>query len=178
MAKEKKELTTKQKQIKHRALQYTAVGGMFASIITPFVVLGIIHFDEWFKTNPDGWKIGLGATLGLAVAGIAIFLVTQKKEKESKVTNGWITIIVMWAAVAFCFKLLSDIYEEIFAIMMWTLLGLCGAFGLDIVSKKEKEQADAYKEARKSIRQESIEEQAKREVEEEKQKVKIKVINK
>lgn len=178
MKKEKKQLTTKQQQTKYRALQYTAIGGMFGSIITPFVILGAIHFDEWFRDNPSNWKIGLGAALGLAVVGIAIFLVTKKKEQESKVTDGWITFIVCWFAVAFIAKLLSSIYEEIFGIMMWTGLGLCGAFGLDLVSKKEKEKADAYKEARKDVQQESIRDKAKREVEaeeEEKRKVTIKV---
>lgn len=164
--KEKKPLTTKQQQIKYRSLQYTAIGGMFASIITPFVVLGIIHFDEWFKSD-GGWKIGLGGTLGLAVVGIAIFLVTQKKEKESKVTDGWITLLVMWFAAAFIVKLFAEIYTELFGIMMWTGLGLASAFGLDIISKKQKANADAYKEARAEIKQETIKEKAKREVEEE-----------
>ena len=167
MKKEKKKLTTKQKQLRYRSLQYTAVGGMFVSILTPFIALGIANFDDWFVNNSNGWKIGLGATLGMAVAGIAVFLVTAKKEKESKVTDGWITLLVMWFAVAFVFFLLSSIYEQIFEIMMWTGLGLAGAFGLDIVSKKMKKNADAYKEARAKVKEESIEEQAKKEVEEE-----------
>lgn len=161
----KKPLTTKQKQTKYRALQYTAVGGEFACILTPFIILGIVNADEWFVNNQEGWKIGLGATLGLAVVGLAMFLVTYKKEKESKVTEGWITMLVMWFAVAFVFKLLSSIYEEIFTIMMWTGLGLATAFGLDIVSKQQKRKADAYKEARKKVQQETLEEQIKKEVE-------------
>lgn len=165
--KEKKPLTTKQKQMKYRSLQYVTVGGMFVSILTPFIALGIANFDEWFIDNSNGWKIGLGATLGLAVAGIAVFLVTAKKEKESKVTDGWITLLVMWFAVGFVFFLLSSIYAQIFEIMMWTGLGLAGAFGLDIVSKNMKKKADAYKNARAKVQEESIEEQAKKEVEEE-----------
>ena len=176
---EKKPLTTKQKQVRHRALQYTALGGMFASVLTPFIILGIANFDEWFKSE-GGWKIGLGATLGMAVVGIAIFLVTYKKEHESKVTDGWITLLVMWFAVAFIFKLFSNIYEDIFGIMMWTGLGLALAFGLDMFSKDQKRRADAYKEARQKINQETLEDKIKKEVqeEEEKKKVKIKVVNK
>lgn len=168
MKKEKKKLTTKQKQAKYRALQYTAVGGMFASILTPFIALGIANFDEWFVNNSNGWKVGLGASLGLAVAGIAVFLVTAKKEKESKVTDGWITLLVMWFAVAFVFFLLSSIYNQIFEIMMWTGLGLAGAFGLDLVSKDMKRRADEYKKARAEVYKENIEDEIRKEVEEEK----------
>lgn len=163
----KKPLTTKQKQTKYRALQYTAIGGMGASVITPFIIIGAINFDEWFISNADGYKVGIGATLALAVMGIALALVTQKKEKESKLTNGWITLMVFWFAIAFIFKLLASIYDEIFSLMMWTGLGLAGAFGLDIVSKKQKEKADAYKEARSKANEDTIKEQAKREFEEE-----------
>ena len=165
--KEKKKLTTKQKQAKYRALQYTAFGGMFVSIITPFIVLAAVNFEDWFIDNGSGWKVGLGGSLGLAVAGIAIFLVTYKKEHDSKVTDGWITLLVMWFAVAFIAYLLSSIYDQIFEIMMWTGLGLAGAFGLDLTSKSLKKKADAYKNARAKVQEESIEEQAKREVEEE-----------
>lgn len=164
--KAKKKLTTKQEQTKHRALQYTAVGGMYASLLTPFIVLGAVHFNEWFA-HEEGWKVGLGFTLSLAVMGIAVALVTKKKEKESTLTNGWITFIVIWLAVAIIFKLLSQIYDEIFGIMLWTALGLAGAFGLDIVSKKEKEKADAYKDARAKAMGETIKEKAMREVEKE-----------
>lgn len=163
---EKKKLTTKQKQNKYRALQYTAIAGEFASIITPFVIIGLVNFEDWFKSD-GGWKIGLGATLGLAVVGIAVFLVTARKEKESKVTDGWITLLVIWFAVAFIFKLFSEIYDAIFGIMMWTGLGLASAFGLDMISKEMKKKADAYKTARAKVKEETIEEQAKKEVEQE-----------
>lgn len=166
--KEKKPLTTKQKQLKHRALQYTAIGGMGASVLTPFIILGAVNYEEWFVSE-NGWKVGLGGSLSLAVMGIAIALVTKKKEKESTLTNGWITLMVFWFAIAFIFKLLSGIYDDIFGIMMWGGLGLAGAFGLDIVSKKEKEKADAYKEARDEANKEDIKEQAKKEVEAERQ---------
>jgi len=173
--KEKKPLTTKQKQTKHRALQYAAIGGMFVSVLTPFIILGAINFQDWFQTE-GGWKIGLGGTLGLAVVGIAIFLVTQKKEKEINVTAGWITFLVCWFAVAFIAKLVASIWDQIFEIMMWTGLGLAGAFGLDMVSKDQKRKADTIKEIRNEVKSDTFREQIKQEFEEETKKVKIKVV--
>ena len=171
---EKKQLTTKQQQTKHRALQYTAIGGMFASVLTPFIILGAINFEDWFMTE-GGWKIGLGGTLGLAVVGIAIFLVTQKKEKEINVTAGWITFLVCWFAIAFIAKLVANIWDQIFEIMMWTGLGLAGAFGLDMVSKDQKRKADIIKEVRNEVKTDTFREQIKKEYEEEK-KVTLKVV--
>lgn len=164
--KQKKPLTTKQQKTKHRALQYTAIGGMFGSVLTPFIILGAINFEDWFKSD-GGWKIGLGATLGMAVVGIAIFLVTKKKEKESKVTDGWITFIVCWFAVAFIAKLFENIYSQIFEIMMWTGLGICGAFGLDLVSKDQKRKADTIAEIIDETEKDSFKEKIKKEYEEE-----------
>jgi uncharacterized OsmC-like protein len=50
---------------------------------------------------------------------------------------------------------------------MWTGLGLCSAFGLDMVAKQMKKKADAYKDARAKVKEETIEQQARKEVEEE-----------
>lgn len=156
---EKKPLTAKQKQTKYRALQYVTFGSEFLSIITPFIALGIVNHEEWFY-NEDGWKIGLGGSLALAIMGIAVFLVTKKKE-DNKATNGYIALIVGWFAVAFIFVLLADIMSQISTIMFFGGIGLCGAFGLDIASKDFKAKADTYKdaikEAKKNVLKQEIE---------------------
>lgn len=170
-----KKLTTRQKQKKYRALQYTCVGGEFISVLTPFIILGAVNADEWFKSS-DGWKVGLGGALALALMGIAVFLVTYKKEKDNKVTNGWITLIVGWFAVTFVFILLANIMDQIATIMLFGGIGLCGAFGLDLVSKSFKTKADLYKEAIGEVTKDKLKEQIAQEVEEEKRKVKIKVV--
>ena len=162
------------KQRKYRTLLYTCLGGEFISVLTPFIIIGIANADKWFKSE-DGWKIGLGGSLALALMGIAIFLVTQKKEKESKVTNGWITLIVGWFAIAFVFVLLTNIMDQIATIMLFGGIGLCGAFGLDLVSKSFKTKADLYKEAIGEVQKSTLKEQIQQEVNEEKMKVKIKV---
>lgn len=153
----KKPLTAKQKQTKYRALQYTTFASEFLSILTPFIVMGCVNAQEWFY-NEEGWKVGLGGTLALALMGIAVFLVTKKKE-DDKITGGYITLIVGWFAVAFIFMLLADIMSQITTIMMFGGIGLLGAFGLDTVSKEFKKKADAYKETIKKAKENVIKEE-------------------
>ena len=73
----KKKLTVIQQRNRYKAIQYGTFGGEFLSIFTPYIALGIANADEWFA-NDQGWKIGLGGSLALALLGIAIFLVTKK----------------------------------------------------------------------------------------------------
>ena len=160
---EKKPLTATQKKNKYRTLQYVTFGSEFLSIITPFIAMGIVNHEEWFYQE-DGWKIGLGGSLALALMGIAVFLVTKKKEENSKVTNGYISLIVGWFAVAFIFMLLADIMSQMSMIMLFGGIGLCGAFGLDIASKDFKAKADAYKEVIKKAKQNVIQQEVEKDL--------------
>ena len=171
----RRQLVVAQKQKKYRVLQFTCLGGEFISTLTPFIVLGIANNETWFQTE-DGWKVGLGGSLALALMGIAVFLVTKRKDEETKASNGWLTLLVGWFAVAFIFILLANIMDQIATIMLWGGLGLCGAFGLDLTSKSFKTKADLYKEAIGEVRKDKLKEQINQEVEEEKKKVKIKVV--
>ena len=160
---EKKPLTATQKKNKYRALQYVTFGSEFLSIITPFIAIGIVNHEEWFYQE-DGWKIGLGGSLALALIGIAVFLVSKKKEENNKVTNGYISLIVGWFAVAFIFMLLADIMSQMSMIMLFGGIGLCGAFGLDIASKDFKAKADAYKEVIKKAKQNVIQQEVEKDL--------------
>lgn len=161
-----KKLTVKQKKNRARTYQYLAFGGEFFSILTPFITLGIVNYEEWFLTE-EGYKVGLGGALALALMGIAVWLITSKKEKKSEITDGWISFLVGWFAITFIFLLLSSIMHQIFSIMMWGGIGIAGAFGLDIVSKKQKLKADTYEKVLASVKTESLERQARKEIEEE-----------
>lgn len=158
----KKQLTIKQKQNKYRALQFTTFGGEFLSIITPFIVLGLVNAEEWFY-NEEGWKIGLGGSLALALMGIAVFMVTKNKE-DKKTTDGYIALIVGWFAVMFVFMLLADIMSQITTIMLFGGIGLLGAFGLDIASKNFKLKADQYRDTIQKSKQKVLQEQAEEEL--------------
>ena len=158
----KKQLTTKQKKNRYRALQYTTFVSEFVSIIMPFVIMGAINAKEWFYQE-EGWKVGLGGTLALALMGIAVFMITKKKEDE-KITGGYITLIVGWFAVTFIFVLLASIMEQIANIMFFGGIGLLGAFGLDILSKNYKEKADTYVNIIKQAKEEMLKEEVKKEI--------------
>lgn len=170
----KKELTTKQKQTKYRALQYSTFAGEFVSILLPFVVMGAVNAEEWFYQE-EGWKVGLGGTLALALMGIAVFAITKKRENDQKegekMTYGYIALILGWFACAFIFTLLASIMEQISMIMLFGGFGLLGAFGLDITSNNFKAKADMYKNAMKKVDTELLEE----EIKEEKKTIKVKV---
>lgn len=163
--KNKKELTASQKQRKYRVLQYVCNGGEVASILTPFIILGIVNYEEWFVSE-EGWKIGLGGSLAFALLGIALMLFTKKKE-DSSITNGWISMIIGWFAITFIFYLLGSIIDQISTIMFFGGFGLLGAFGLDMLSKNQKDKADAYKSALQEVKKDNIKEQAKKEVDKE-----------
>ena len=167
MAKEKKPLTVKQKQSRYRALQYTTFAGEFVSVLTPFIIMGAVNADEWFVSE-DGWKVGLGGALALALMGIAIFMITKKKENDKKegekMTYAYISLVMGWFAAAFIFVLLASIMEQIATIMFFGGLGLLGAFGLEVTSLNFKKKADLYKEAINKIKGEKIEDEVRQEI--------------
>ena len=164
--KEKKPLTATQKKNRYRVAQYGCHVGEYLAILTPYIVLGGVNFNEWFVNNPESWKIGLGGALSLAIMGIATFLVSKKKEDEKK-TDGYVALLVGWLAVAFIFLLLSSIMDQIASIMFYGWLGLATGFGLDMVSKSYKNKADMYVEAIKKVKGESAEQEFKKQIEEE-----------
>ena len=157
-----KVLTATQKKNKYRALQYATFGGEFISILTPFITMGAINYQDWFMVD-GGWKVGLGGALSLALLGMAIFLVGKKKE-DNTITNGFITLILGWFAVAFIFLLLANIMDQIATIMMFGGIGLMGAFGLNIASQKYKAKADMYIEAKKVVELDNAKEEIKKEL--------------
>lgn len=176
---EKKELTTKQKKNKYRVLQYVSRVSEFVVIPIPYAVLAIVNRDEWFA-QADGWKIGLGGSLAIALMLIATLLVTKQKEEGSKLTDGYVTLILGWLSAAFVFTLLADIMNQIANIMWFGAIGLAAAFGLDLTSKTMRKKADHYKVVIEEANKQLDSEQAVEEVKQEREakKVKIKVVKK
>lgn len=161
--KEKKQLTLKQKKNRERAAQYSLFASQFAILPVPFAAMAIANQEEWFIQNPDGWKIGLGGGIAVALMAIMTFLVSKKKE-NAELTGGYITLLIGWYAFAFVAMLLSQIMYEIYKVMMISGTGMLAAFGLDQGSKYFKKKADKHKAAIEEAEKELDKEQAKEEM--------------
>lgn len=162
----KKKLTVKKKQKLYKVGSKCAFAGEFVAIGTPYVVMGAINYEEWFK-GTEGWKVGLGGSLALALMGIAVLLVKKNKEDKDSSISGYITLLLGWLAVAFVFLLLANIMHQIASIMFFGAIGIAAALGLDIVSTKCDTQAKEYELAIKKIRGERLENQIRKEIEQE-----------
>ena len=165
--KQKKNLTASQKQRRYRVIQKSAFYGQFASIGAPYVIMGAVNFDEWFKTT-EGWKVGLGGSIALALLTIAVLSINKVKEDKDNKTNGFVKMLITWLAIAFVLILLRNIIDQIAHIMLFGAIGIAGALGLEFTSKKYGDLADSYARAKVEERDESIREEVRAEKQREK----------
>lgn len=165
----KKQMTIKQQKNRERAIQYSLFAGQFAVLPVPFAAMAIANHEEWFVQNPDGWKIGLGGGIAIALMAIMMFLISAKKENK-ELTGGYVAMIIGWYAFAFVAMLLSEIMYQIYQIMMIGGTGMLAAFGLDTLSKQYKKKADKHQAQLLKAEEDLGVEQAKAEM---KQEVKI-----
>lgn len=161
---EKKELTIKQQKNKYRKYQILANIGEYTVLPIPFCALMIVNRNEWFTQNPEGWKIGIGGTLALLLMAFATFLVTKQQEKDSKLTDGYVSLMLGWLMGCIIFTLISDIANQIANIMWVGFSGIGAAFGLDITRKVMKQKADKYKTTIESAQLELDKQQAMEEI--------------
>lgn len=159
----KKQLTLKQKKNRERAAQYGLFAGQFAILPVPFAAMAVANADEWFVSNPNGWKIGLGGGIAVALMAIMTFLVSKRKE-NAELTGGYVSLLIGWYAFAFVAMLMSEIMYEIYKVMMIGGTGMLAAFGLDQGSKYFKKKADKHKLAIEEAEKDLDKEQAKEEM--------------
>lgn len=161
----KKILTATQKRNRYKVISKASFVGEFVSVGTPYIVMGAINYDEWFR-GTEGWKVGVGGAIALALMGLAVFIITKKKEDTDSKTGGYITLLLGWLATAFVFLLLANIMHDIASIMFFGAIGIAGALGLEIVHKNYNDKANLYTQALQEYKIESVKnevyEQAKR----------------
>lgn len=160
--------TIKSQKNKYAAIEYGCFAGEFVSVATPFVAIGIANYDKYF-VQYDGTKMSIAFFMAMAVMGMAIFLISKKK-----LENSYITLLIGWAVMAFVFQMLGAMITDLATIMWFGLIGLAGAYILEIGSKAAKKKKEEVKEAIKQANKEDMVDQYKQEKEEKKVKVKVK----
>ena len=168
--KEKKAKTPTQLKRKYKAIGTSCFLGQFASVAAPFVTIGIVNYEEYF-VEYDGVKMSIAAVLAAGIMGFAIWLVSKKK-----LENSYITLLVGWAVITAIFFLLGKIINDISYIMLFGLIGLVGAFGLDIASAKAYAKADEIQKGIDAAKEQMTKEAYIDEVKEsQEKKVKVKI---
>ena len=106
MAKEKKPLTIKQQAKREKRISRLLFASEFVAIPTPFIIMGGVNFNEWFINNPEGWRIGLGGGIGIALMSFVALMVALKKENKD-LTGGYLAIIFGYYMLGFIAMLLA-----------------------------------------------------------------------
>ena len=167
--------TIKKKKNKYRKYQVISNVGEYAVLPIPFITLGIINKDEWF-VDTNGWKIGVAGVLAILLLSVATFLVTKQQEKDSKLTDGYVSLMLGWIMTSIIFTLIADIAQDISNIMWVGATGIAAAFGLDIARNSFKTKADKYKQDLEQAQSELNKQQAMQEIiADNSKKVKVKV---
>ena len=156
-------MSVKKQKSKYRALQWASFIGEFISVATPFVAIGIVNYEKYF-IEYDGTKMSISFFMALAVMGFAIWSISKKK-----LENSYITLLIGWAVMAFIFTMLGQMITDLAYIMWFGLIGLCGAYVLDLVSKHYKKKKDEITDAENTAKKEELVEQVKTE------KIKVKI---
>lgn len=139
MAKKKfEELTSVEKYKRLRNQGYTCIGLKWFSILSPYLIIGIVNFEQYF-TEAEGVKMSLGCILAMIVVGISI----ANETKENTKING----IVTWA-IAFAFAILfQSILNDLVLILGCGLAGQLVGAGFELGSEMQLEKADLYKKS-------------------------------
>lgn len=161
------EKTPSQLKKKYRAIQYSCFAGEFLSAAAPFVAIAIANYEKYF-VEYDGMRVSISFVMAMAVMGFAIFGIAKKK-----MNNSFVTLIIIWATMAFIFTMLGHLITDLATIMWFGLIGITGAAGLDIVSKKAEKAKNKITAAQEQAANEDMVEAVKEE-----KKIKVKVIKK
>lgn len=140
----------------------------FVSVAAPFIAIGIANYETYF-IQYDGTKISIGFAMAMAIMGLAIWLVSKKE-----ITNSMITLVLGWAVVTGILFLIKELLNDLCYIMLFGLLGLCGALGLDIGKKKLYAKSEKIEKAIEIAEQETTVEAYKQEQKEKAEKKGIK----
>lgn len=157
MTHEKRTLTPSERKKKYTILQWSTYVGEFVAFVLPFFIIGIVNYDKYF-VEYNGTKMSIAFFLAMGVMGFGIWGITKKK-----IENNYITLIIKWVLFAFIFTMLGEIIKDIAAIMWFGLIGIAGAYGLDVASEHYKKEKLQIKDAQEKAKEDDLVEEVKEE---------------
>lgn len=140
MTKRKKfyQLNPAEKYVRLRNQGYTCLTMKWVSILSPYLVIGIVNFEDYFA-EADGVKMSLGCVLAMIVAGISIF----NETKENKKING----IVAWAVAFALIFFFQSLLQDLLLIVGCGLIGQIVGAGFELGANAQLEKANIYRNA-------------------------------
>lgn len=136
-----KEKTPTQKKKSYKRWSRLCFFGEFVSVAAPFLAIGIANYDKYF-IEYDGTKITTGFAMAMIIMGLAVWLVGKKE-----ITNSMITLVIGWGLVTGILFLIEELLADLCYIMLFGWIGLVGALGLDVGSKKLAAKSDKIAKA-------------------------------
>lgn len=165
MEQKKKQKTLTEQYKAHKRNSKILYASKPIATMTPLAITMGVKGSEWFGTD---WKVATGGTIAIIIMGISALLVGKKTEDKT-ITNTWITLVIGWYAVAFIFMLLGQIMNEIWWVMLVAGTGMLASAGIDYAEKDQIAKADKLKKAVDKAEEETLTEQAKEEIKQERQ---------
>ena len=138
MAKKKKEFISAEKYIKFRNIGYTCLAMKWVSILSPYLIIGIVNFEDYFQ-EASGVKMSLGCVLALIVAGISV----ANETKENKKISGLVGWAIAFALVYF----FQSILQDLLLIIGCGLIGQLVGAGFELGAETNLEKAALYRKA-------------------------------
>lgn len=132
MAKKEKTTLELYKSYKHK--KFGCLIAKWISIITPYVVIGAVNFNEYF-TEYNGVKMSFGCVLACLVGGFAIF--NEVKETDKKTAN-----VIKWAIAFGLVYFFSSILQDLVLIIGCGLAGQVVGTGFELGAENFKDKQD------------------------------------
>lgn len=120
------------KSFKHK--KFACLIGKWLSVISPFIVIGIVNFNDYF-TEYNGYRLSIGCVLAMLVGGYAIYC--QARDVDKKVAS-----VIKWGIAFGLVYFFSSILQDLVLIVGCGFAGQVVGAGFDIGFDIYKEKTD------------------------------------
>jgi len=143
------DMTNGEKYVHCNKNRNVATAGKWASIITPFLVIFGVKFNEYFVLveQQEKIKLTIGCIIAIIVAVVAIYQDFKHSEKTKHLAP-----VVGWGTAFLLSWLLKVILEDLTLILGTEFAGQCVAAGLGKYAEGQDKDAEEYKKLARADR--------------------------